>query len=172
MPYGLLVVFVLMWGFKPIQALLNSVTVNFPWPLLHNQIQRMPPVVSKPSLYARALPGKLAVRCGNSLHVRDPGLCLVAAHVAARDFARLMLSVGRQLLLPTVTVTSVLSMAFVMNYCGATGHPGTGLCRIGRAVSFLQPAPRLAGRVPDRLRHFCQCALWKLAGFNRRPFGV
>ena len=51
MPYGLLVILVLLWGFKPFQALLNSVTLSVGWPLLHNQVMMMPPVVTKPTLY-------------------------------------------------------------------------------------------------------------------------
>lgn len=49
MPYILLVVFVLAWGFKPLQQILNTATAVFPWPWLHKEIQRMPPIVGKPS---------------------------------------------------------------------------------------------------------------------------
>jgi len=45
-PYALLVIFVLLWGYK--QPLLNAATVTFHWPLLHNAIERMPPVAAKP----------------------------------------------------------------------------------------------------------------------------
>ncbi len=46
-PYGLLVIFVLLWSYKPLVGLLNQVTVTFPWPGLHNQILRMPPAVAR-----------------------------------------------------------------------------------------------------------------------------
>ena len=52
MPYALLVIFVLAWGYQPFLARLNSVSISFPWPGLHNQILRMPPVVSAPAKYA------------------------------------------------------------------------------------------------------------------------
>src|SRR3989442_15685126 len=51
-PYMLLVVLVLLWGYRPVQAQLNSVNVVVNWPGLHNLIQRMPPVVAQPSGYA------------------------------------------------------------------------------------------------------------------------
>ena len=41
----LLVVFVLIWGFAPVKAQLDKATVTFQVPLLHNQVQQMPPVV-------------------------------------------------------------------------------------------------------------------------------
>src|SRR5579864_8981348 len=51
-PYILLVIFVLLWGFKPLQATLNKASFSFPWPGLHNVILRTPPVVNKPAPYA------------------------------------------------------------------------------------------------------------------------
>src|SRR5262245_1580906 len=51
-PYLLLVVFVLLWGYKPIQTSLNTASQVFAWPGLHNVIVRMPPVVAKPTPYA------------------------------------------------------------------------------------------------------------------------
>lgn len=138
MPYGLLVVFVLMWGFKPIQALLNSVTANLAWPLLHNQIQRMPPVVSKPALYGALYQVNWLSAAGTACMFATLGSVLLL-RMSPRSFARLMLSVGRQLLLPTVTVTSVLSMAFVMNYCGATATLGLAFAGSGVLFPFFSP---------------------------------
>jgi L-lactate permease len=51
-PYGLLVLFVLLWGLEPVRTRLGLVTVTFPWPALHNAIERVAPVVPKPSPYA------------------------------------------------------------------------------------------------------------------------
>ena len=46
-PYMLLVVFVLLWGYKPLQAELNKFNILVNWPGLHNLVQRMPPVVAE-----------------------------------------------------------------------------------------------------------------------------
>src|SRR5438034_7913341 len=50
-PYMLLVVLVLLWGYPPVKARLDSFTIPINWPGLHNLIQRMPPVVAQPSNY-------------------------------------------------------------------------------------------------------------------------
>src|SRR5690242_1297239 len=50
-PYALLVVFVLLWGYKPLQTHLNAVTLRWPWPGLHRAIALVPPVVRKPAPY-------------------------------------------------------------------------------------------------------------------------
>jgi len=42
LPYILLVIFVLMWGYAPIKTQLDKVTMLIPVPSLHNEIIRMP----------------------------------------------------------------------------------------------------------------------------------
>ncbi len=138
MPYGLLVILVLLWGYKPIQSLLNRATISFGWPLLHNQVLMMPPVVLKPTLYKAIFQLNFLSAAGTA--------CMFAALLAALllrmsplAFGRLLLSVCRQLFLPTVTVTAVLAMAFVMNYCGATATMGLAFAASGRLFPFFSP---------------------------------
>ncbi len=138
MPYGLLVILVLLWGYKPIQALLNRATISVAWPLLHNHVLMMPPVVLKPTLYKAIFQLNFLSAAGTA--------CMFAALLAALllrmsplAFGRLLLSVGRQLFLPTVTVTAVLAMAFVMNYCGATATLGLAFAASGRLFPFFSP---------------------------------
>jgi L-lactate transport len=138
MPYGLLVILVLLWGFKPFQALLNSVTLSVGWPLLHNQVMMMPPVVAKATLYKAVYQLNFLSAAGTA--------CMFATLLSALllrmplpAFARLLLAVCRQLFLPTVTVTAVLGMAFVMNYCGATATLGLAFAASGRLFPFFSP---------------------------------
>ena len=49
---------------------------------------------------------------------------------------RLLLSAPRQLVLPTLTVTSVLAVAFLMNYSGATGTHGLAFASTGALFPF------------------------------------
>ncbi len=138
MPYGLLVILVLFWGFKPFQAVLNSVTLSVAWPLLHNHVMMMPPVVAKPTLYKALYQLNFLSAAGTA--------CMFAALLSAlllrmplAAFARLLLAVCRQLFLPTLTVTAVLGMAFVMNYCGATATLGLAFAASGRLFPFFSP---------------------------------
>jgi L-lactate transport len=138
MPYGLLVILVLLWGYKPIQAVLNHATISFGWPLLHNHVLMMPPVVTKPTLYKAIFQLNFLSAAGTA--------CMFAALLAALllrmspvAFGRLLLSVCRQLFVPTVTVTAVLAMAFVMNYCGATATLGLAFAASGRLFPFFSP---------------------------------
>lgn len=135
MPYVVLVVLVLLWGTKPLQDLLNLTTVAVRWPLLHNMILRLPPVMPKPLLYPAMFNLNLLSAGGTS--------CMFATFISAvllrakpRDFVRVLISSLRQLALPVLTVSAVLSMAFVMNYSGATGTLGLAFATTGVAFPF------------------------------------
>jgi lactate permease len=132
-PYALLVVFVLLWG--QIQPQLNKATIAFPWPGLHNAIQRMPPVAPRQSPYA-------AIYNFNWLSASGTA-CLLAALLGAavaglspRRFLKVLGQTSRQLALAELTLAAVLSLAFLMNYSGATATLGLAFAATGRMFPF------------------------------------
>jgi len=134
-PYVLLVVFVLLWGYKPVQTMLNGVTRSFPWPGLHNAVLRVPPVVLKPAPYAAVYTFSWLSAPGTA--------CLFASLVSAvvlrmpvLQFARVFLGTVKQLLLAELTIGSVLALAFLMNYCGATATLGLAFAATGALFPF------------------------------------
>jgi L-lactate transport len=134
-PYGLLVVFVLLWGFKPIQTQLNSFNIPINWPNLHNIILRMPPVVGKPSPYPAVYSFGWLSASGTA--------CLLAAILAAivvglspRQFAKVLQQTARQLVLAELTLAAVLALAFLMNYSGATATLGLAFAATGALFPF------------------------------------
>jgi L-lactate transport len=138
MPYGLLVILVLLWGFKPFQAMLNSATISFGWPLLHNHVLMMPPVVTHPTLYKAIYQLNFLSAAGTACMFAAL-LSVLLLRMSPVAFGRLLLSVCRQLFLPTLAVTAVLAMAFIMNYCGATATLGLGFAASGRLFPFFSP---------------------------------
>ncbi len=135
MPYMLLVILVLLWGFKPFQAVLEKVSYSFPWPNLHNLIQRMPPAVGKPTLYPAMYKFNWLSAAGTS--------CLIAAILSAiflkmspGRFGRVLAGTARQLMLAELTIATVLGLAFLMNYCGATGTLGLAFAATGAMFPF------------------------------------
>jgi lactate permease len=129
-PYALLVAFVLLWGMKPVQAVLNRVSAGFPWPGLHNTIERMPPVVSTATGYAAMYNFNWLSASGTA--------CLLAAICSALllgmspgNFGRVFAATVRQLLLPELTIAAVLALAFLMNYSGATATLGLAFAATG-----------------------------------------
>jgi L-lactate transport len=118
-PYGLLVLFVLLWGWEPVRTHLDSLTIQFHWPGLHNQIERIPPATVQPGPYAALYNFNWLAASGTA--------CMIAALLSAlllrmswRKFRAAFTQTVRQLLLPELTIAAVLALAFLMNYCGAT----------------------------------------------------
>ena len=135
MPYILLVVFVLLWGFKPFQSTLNAVTIAFPWPYLHNLIQRMPPAVTHATSYPAFFSFNWLSASGTSCMFATL-LSALFLKMSARTFAKLLISTARELAFAILTIAAVLSMAFVMNYSGITGTLGLAFAATGVAFPF------------------------------------
>ncbi len=134
-PYAVLVIFVLLWGIKPVQVELQRATVAFPWPGLHNQIQRMPPVAAKPSTYPAIYTFNWLAASGTS--------CIFAVivsslllRVSVPRFAQVFRSTVRQLFVAEATIAMVLALAFLMNYSGATATLGLAFAATGAAFPF------------------------------------
>ncbi|HTD54494.1 MAG TPA: lactate permease LctP family transporter [Silvibacterium sp.] len=135
LPYGLLVVCVLLWGYRPIQVLLNSASIALPWPFLHNVVRRMPPIVARASLYPAIFNLNWFAASGTSCMTATL-LSAICLRMKPRQFLRTLLSVLHTLLLPIATVASVLAIAFLMNYCGATATLGLAFSASGVLFPF------------------------------------
>ncbi|MDE3104642.1 MAG: L-lactate permease, partial [Acidobacteriota bacterium] len=114
-PYLLLVVFVLAWGYQPIAAHLNRVTASVPWPHLHNQVLRTVPVVRTPARYAAVFTFNWLSASGTSCMIASLFAALFAG-MSPRQFLAIVGAVAYKLIRPTLTVAAMLAMAFVMNY--------------------------------------------------------
>lgn len=132
-PYGILVVFVLLWGLY--KAPLNKVTLLFNWPGLHEQVIQMAPVVANPSPYKAVYRLEWLAAPGTA--------CLFAAILSAmllgmspRQFGRVFAGTVKQLLLSELTIASVLALAFLMNYSGATATLGLAFAATGVLFPF------------------------------------
>ena len=138
LPYFFLVIFVLLWGFKPLQSTLNIATFAVPWPALHNLILRTPPVLPKTSLYPAVFNLNLISAAGTSCMFASI-FSAIFLRMSIAGFLKVILASARQLALPILTISAVLSMAFVMNYCGATGTLGLAFSATGAAFPFFSP---------------------------------
>jgi L-lactate transport len=137
-PYLLLVLFVSLWGIIPVKAWLDKATISISWPGLHNLIQRMPDVVKSPSPYAAKFTLNLLSAGGTA--------CMMSSMVAAAvlfmsplKFLKIVASTAKQLLFAMVTLASVLALAYLMNYCGATATLGLAFAATGRIFPFFSP---------------------------------
>jgi lactate permease len=134
-PYILLVVFVLLWGYKPVQDWMNAKNILINWPGLHNAVQRMPPVVPKASGYGAVYNFSWLSASGTACLFATIFGSLVAGMSPAR-FAKTIGHTAKQLALAELTLASVLGVAYVMNYSGATATLGLAFAATGVMFPF------------------------------------
>ncbi|HLK21304.1 MAG TPA: lactate permease LctP family transporter, partial [Bryobacteraceae bacterium] len=134
-PYLMLVSCVLLWGYKPMQAPLNSVTAAIPWPGLHNLIARMPPVTARVSPYPAVFNLNWLSASGTACLIATVLTALVL-RIPPVQFLKIFLSTLRQLAFSLVTLAAVLGLAFLMNYCGATATLGLAFAATGPSFPF------------------------------------
>jgi lactate permease len=137
-PYFLLIGFVVVWSLTSVKNFLNGYAVTFGWPGLDGLVLQMTPVVAKPTTYAALYRFRWLAESGTA--------CALSAFAAAAwlrvspmRLVRMIGQTARQLALPLVSVTSVLALAFLMNYCGATATLGLAFANTGAAFPFFSP---------------------------------
>jgi L-lactate transport len=134
-PYFLLVICVLLWGWPPMVAKLNSVSIPIQWPGLHNLIARVPPVTAKVSPYAAVFNLNWLSASGTSCMIACILSCFVL-RVPPLQAIKIFLSTMRQLTFSLITLACVLGLAYLMNYSGATGTLGLAFAATGASFPF------------------------------------
>ncbi len=117
-PYALLVLFVLLWGIRPIQRELQAVTLTFPWPGL----------ASKAAIFRF----NWLAAAGTSCFLAALASALVL-RVSAAQSLRVLKATARQLAVAEATIALMLALAFLMNYSGATATLGLAFAATGAA---------------------------------------
>lgn len=135
MPYLLLVVFVLIWGQEGVKAKLNAFTVNIQWPGLHNLVQRVPPTVAQASPYPAVYAFSWLSAAGTAC-VFATILAAALLRVSPGKFAGIVGQTFQQLAKPLLTIATVLGLAFLMNYSGATATLGLAFASTGPTFPF------------------------------------
>jgi lactate permease len=143
-PYALLVTCVILWGFAPIQKIFNQGSMVFAWPWLHDVVQKMPPVSSAPSPYHAVFTLNIFSAAGTACMV-STFLAAICLKVSLPRFGRILLAVMCQMALPIATVSLVLGIGFLMNYCGATATLGLAFASTGKMFPFFSPILGLLG---------------------------
>jgi lactate permease len=108
------------------------------WPALHNLIRRTPPVLPTASLYPAVFNLNLLSASGTSCMFASV-LAAIFLRMSPGAFLKVVLASAHQLRFPILTISAVLSMAFVMNYSGATGTLGLAFAATGAAFPFFSP---------------------------------
>ena len=134
-PYLFLVFFVLLWGSGVLGSVLNAVTVPIQWPGLHNLIMRGAPVVATPAPYPAIYTLNWISAAGSACALATM-VSAVFLKVSLGRYVRLLGSVVMQMAFSMLTIASVLGLAFLMNYSGATATLGLAFAATGVLFPF------------------------------------
>jgi L-lactate transport len=134
-PYVLLVGCVLLWNWRPVRTWLEQPSLVFRWPGLHDVVARMPPLVSTPSPYHAVFNLNWMSAAGTAC-LAATILSSLLRRISPARFMRILGATAHQLRWPTLTVTCVLAMSFLMNYSGATAMLGIAFAATGWMFPF------------------------------------
>ena len=136
MPWALLSVVVFAWGTPQVKAALNAVSApKFPIAGLHQQVLRVPPVVS-------AAKPEAAEFVFNWLSASGSGIAIAALIAAvlmgcsARTMARTYASTLRRIIPSLVTISAMLALGYVTRYSGTDRILGLAFAHTGVLYPF------------------------------------
>ena len=134
-PYLLLVILILVWSLGAVKPILDKPSLALHWPALHNVVMQVPPAVAKAGPYAAIYRFRFLAEAGTACAVATV-LSAVFLRVSPKRYVQLAVESAVQLRFSYVSIVSVLALAFVMNYSGATATLGLAFASTGRAFPF------------------------------------
>ena len=143
-PFIILTAMVTVWSIKPFKALfaaggaLANTVVNIPVPLLHNIVQKMPPVVAAPSPYGAVYSFNWLSATGTAI-LLGAVLSILVLRLKPEVAVKTLGETLRELALPIYSIGMVLAFAFVANYSGLSSTLALALSHTGKAFAFFSP---------------------------------
>ncbi|MEO8307800.1 MAG: L-lactate permease [Pseudomonadota bacterium] len=136
MPWIILMVLVFVWGLPDVKAWLDGIFhISTPFPGLHMQVQRMPPVVAAPQLEAAMLNLNLLSATGTAILLAGviSGLLLGARPLQiAGTYLRALRLVAPSLL----TIAAMLALGYLTRYAGVDATLGLAFAATGVLYPF------------------------------------
>ncbi|MBI2954971.1 MAG: L-lactate permease [Chloroflexi bacterium] len=141
LPFIILVVVIVIGSIPEVAGVLDQATIRFPWPGLHNQVLKAPPLVvpEAADALAASLPAVFTfdwLKSAGTLTLFAGLLSARVLGVAPRRAVEIYVHTIAGLRGTIVTVTSVLGVAWVMNYSGLTIVLGLVLTFTGLLFPF------------------------------------
>lgn len=135
-PWVILTVFVFVWGLPDVKNWIDKQTLlAFPWPELHNVVQRMPPVVAKVTQEAAMYHFNWLSMTGSGIAIAS----LIAGIVMGLSPWRLIVIYGQTLNLvkfSLVTIAAMMAIGFITRYSGLDATLGLAFAQTGVLYPF------------------------------------
>jgi lactate permease len=136
LPWLILSVVVFVWGIPVFARALNAATtINLPVAGLHNFVERVPPVVAKPTAETAIYKLNWAAATGTGILVAAvvSGLLMGLGPISlVRSFVQTVIHIRFTL----ITIAAMLALGFVTRYCGMDATLGLAFARTGVLYPF------------------------------------
>ncbi|MDD4600387.1 L-lactate permease [bioreactor metagenome] len=139
LPYVFIGIIILVWSFPSTKAFLAPFGAKIDWPLLHNLVIKTTPVVVKNTPYAAIYDFNFGATTGTAIWLA--GILSVFA-IPNYGWSRAIpcyVKTCKQLVLPIVTIATILGLAFLMNYSGMSSTLGLAFTATGSLFPFFSP---------------------------------
>lgn len=137
-PFIILTVMVILWGLKPVVAVLDSVTIKFLVPGLDKLVMQVAPIAKTPTAMAALYKINWLSAAGTSLFIAAI-ISAAILGVGPGRFISIFVKTVRQLTKPLITIPCVLGLAYIMNYSGMSSTLGLFLAGTGSFFPFFSP---------------------------------
>jgi len=134
-PFIILTVMVILWGLKPISAMLDAVTIKWLVPGLDKMVMQVAPIAKVPTAMAALYKINWLSAAGTSLFIASILTSLVLG-VGPGRFISIFVKTFSQLKKPLVTIPCVLGLAYIMNFSGMSSTLGLMLAGTGHYFPF------------------------------------
>ncbi len=137
-PFIILTVMVILWGLKPVVAVLDSVTIKWLVPGLDKVVSQVAPIVKQPTAMAALYKINWLSAAGTALFFAS-ALSAAVLGVGPSRYISIFVKTFKQLTKPLITIPCVLGLAYVMNYSGMSSTLGLFLAGTGSLFPFFSP---------------------------------
>lgn len=137
-PFIVLTVMVVLWGLKPVAAVLDSVTYKWHVPGLDLAVTQIAPLVPTPKAMAAIYKVNWLSAAGTSLFIASMITAMILGVGPGRYFSILGKTFS-QLKKPMINIPCVLGLAYIMNYSGMSASLGIFLAGTGKFFPLFSP---------------------------------
>lgn len=143
-PFVILTVMVTLWSIPPFKALfakggaLESLIISFKVPLLHQLVQKSPPIVAQSTPYDAVYKLDWLPATGTAILIA----AIISIVILQLKPAKAVAAFGetiKELAVPIYSIGMVLAFAFIANYSGLSATLALALAHTGHAFTFFSP---------------------------------
>jgi len=135
LPWLVLILFILIWGLPPVKEFLDKPSLLFPISPLNQQVMRMPPIVSAPTLESAVFKFNWLSATGTAIFLAGifDGLAL---GFNLKEIIKFFTDSIRDVRFSLLTICGMMSLGFITRYSGMDATMGLAFASVGIFYPF------------------------------------